>query len=241
MRTLPHLQCGGHRRPRRFAGDRRGVAAVEFALILPIMLALYVGVTEVGQAISIARKVTITVRTITDLVTQYAAISDSEMTSLLNASAQVMAPYPSSNVIITVSEVSTDSSGNATVVWSASLNGTAYTAGQSVTLPSALDQPNIYLIWGQAHYKYTPIIGAGVIGTTNLKDQIYMNPRLCTAIDYKGPSGDTTTSTQTQDCASVSSGGGSSGGGSSGGGSSGGGSSGGGSSGGGGGGWWWWW
>ena len=190
------------RRTRRFADDRRGIAATEFALLLPMMLVIFVGVTEVGQAISISRKVTITVRTVTDLVTQYSALSSTDMTSLLGAAAQVMAPYPSTNLTVTVSEISTNSSSNATVTWSSSLNGTAYATGTKVTLPSGLTLPNISVIWGQVQYAYTPVLGDKIIGTTMLSDQIYMNPRLCTAINY-GSS--VTTSTNTSSCPATSS------------------------------------
>ena len=190
---------GSARQARKFAGDRRGIAATEFALLLPVMLVMFFGVTEVGQAISISRKVTVTARTITDLVTQYSALSTTDMNALLGASAQVMAPYPSTNLTVTVSEVSTDSSGNATITWSATLNGTAYTTGQKVTLPSGLSLPNITLIWGQVQYVYTPIFGDNIIGTTPLTDQIYLSPRLCTSIAY-GSS--VTTSTNTSACAS---------------------------------------
>lgn len=198
--------------PLRLLRDGRGVAATEFALMVPIMLVLFVGVAEVGQAIAVSRKVTITVRTVTDLVTQYAALSTTDMGNLLGASAQVIAPYPSANLAITVSEVATDASGNATITWSQSLNGTAYKVGQPVTLPTGMNQPNISLIWGQAQYKYTPVLGDNIIGTTNLADQIYMNSRLCQEIAW-GSS--VTTSTNTSSCAvaaSSGSGSGSSGG-----------------------------
>ena len=162
------------RRPQRFAGDRQAIAATEFALILPIMLVVFVGVAEVGQAISISRKVTITVRTVTDLVTQYSALSSTDMTNLLGAAAQIIAPYPSSKLTLTVSEVSTDSSSNATITWST--NPTAYPAGTKVTLPSGLSLPNITVIWGKAQYAYTPVLGDNIIGATTLSDQIYMDP-----------------------------------------------------------------
>ncbi|TAL83569.1 MAG: pilus assembly protein [Beijerinckiaceae bacterium] len=190
------------RSPLRLLRDGGGVAATEFALMVPIMLVLFVGVAEVGQAIAISRKVTITVRTVTDLVTQYAALSTTDMGNLLGASEQVIAPYPSGNLAVTVSEVSTDASGNATITWSQSLNGTAYKVGQQVTLPTGMNQPNISLIWGQAQYKYTPVLGDNIIGATTLSDQIYMNSRLCQEIAY-GSS--VTTSTNTSSCAVVAS------------------------------------
>lgn len=172
------------RRFGKFRADKRGIAATEFALMLPIMLVLFVGVAEVGRAISISRKVTITSRTITDLVTQYSALSTTDMTNLLNASAQVMTPYPASNVTVIVSEITTNSSKQATVDWSAAYNGTAYSRGQSVTLPNGIGAANITIIWGQVQYRYTPIIGDKIIGTTVLKDQIFLNSRLCTKIAY---------------------------------------------------------
>jgi Flp pilus assembly protein TadG len=170
------------RRLAKFKIDKRGIAATEFALLLPIMLVLFVGVSEVGQAISISRKVTITARTITDLVTQYSALGTSDMTNLLNASSQVMTPYPASNVTVIVSEV-TLVSGKGTIDWSAAYNGTAYSKGQSVTLPGFSTTTGT-VVWGQVKYKFTPVLGYKIIGTTVLQDQIYLNSRLCTKIAY---------------------------------------------------------
>jgi Flp pilus assembly protein TadG len=196
MIGLRRRAFGSLRQTRKFAGDRRAIAAVEFALLLPMMLVIFVGVTEVGQAIAISRKVTITVRTVTDLVTQYAALSTTDTTTLLGASAQVIAPFPSANLTVTVSEISTDANSNATITWST--NSTAYPTGTKVTLPTGLSAPNISLVWGQVKYNYTPVFGDKIIGTTVLSDQIYMNPRLCRSIAY-GSS--VTTSTNTVSCA----------------------------------------
>jgi len=164
--------------------DKRGIAATEFALLLPIMLVLFVGVSEVGQAISISRKVTITARTITDLVTQYSALGTTDMTNLLNDSAQVMTPYPAANVTVIVSEINIGSGNQATVDWSAAYNGTPYNKGQTVTLPSGIGTANTTMIWGQVQYRYTPVFGDKIIGTMVLKDQIFLNSRLCTKIAY---------------------------------------------------------
>lgn len=181
MRIREHsLSMRAMRRLRKLKLDRKGMAATEFALLVPLMLVVFVGVTEVGQAIAISRKVTITVRTITDLVTQYTALSSSDMTNLLNAAAQVMAPYSASNVNVIVSEITIDGNSNAKIVWSTALSGSGYATGP-ITVPSAFLQPNTTLIWGQTSYTYTPVLGAGIIGATQLTDQLYMNPRLCSS------------------------------------------------------------
>ena len=72
-----------------------------------------------------------TARTICDLVSQVQSVSNSDMTNALNASASVMAPFPTSNLKVTVSSVKIDANGKATIDWSDSLNGTARSKGSS--------------------------------------------------------------------------------------------------------------
>ena len=131
------------------AADERGVSAVEFAMLLPLMLSLYLGSVEVSQGIGADRKVTMTARTICDLVSQVSSIGNTDMTNALNASSAIMAPFSTSNLQVTVSSVKIDSAGKATVVWCDSLNGTAHTTGSTVTLPAALNVANTSLIWSE--------------------------------------------------------------------------------------------
>jgi Flp pilus assembly protein TadG len=166
----------------RFRRDRRGVSAVEFALLLPVMLTLYITGNEISTAVAIDRKVTITARTVTDLVSRASTISTSNMSDILNASGSVIAPYIATKVAVTVSQVYIDNNSNAKVNWSCTFQGTARTVGTPVTLPSQLVTANSYLIWGEAQYSYTPSIGYMLSGTLNLKDQIYMAPRLSQSV-----------------------------------------------------------
>jgi Flp pilus assembly protein TadG len=166
----------------RFAGDERGVSAVEFAMLLPLMLTLYLGSVEISQGISADRKVTLTARTVADLVSQAPSINNADMANSLNAAAAVMAPYPVSKVKLTVTSVTIDGQGKATVAWSDALNGTARAKGSSVTVPTALNIPNSSLIWSEVQYSYTPTIGYVISGTLTLKDQMYMRPRLSDSV-----------------------------------------------------------
>ena len=176
------LQLRLRRWARGFGCDTKGVSAVEFALVLPLMLTLYLGGAEVAQAISASRKVTLASRTVADLASQYSTISEANMTNLLNASAAVISPFSSSALTVTVSQVKIDANGNASIDWSKSRNGTARSG--SVTLPEALKVPNTWLIWSEAEYGYTPPIGYAMTGTLQLKDQMYMRPRLSPSVKY---------------------------------------------------------
>jgi Flp pilus assembly protein TadG len=128
------------RRLRTFGRERRGIAAIEFAVFLPLFLILYLGTFEVGQAISIKLNNGLAARTVADLASQYATpIYNADMATILGASTTVMAPYPTQSFSVTVSEVTVDAKGNATITWSDSHNGTARPVGQSVTLPAGMN------------------------------------------------------------------------------------------------------
>jgi Flp pilus assembly protein TadG len=172
----------------RFRSHEKGIAAVEFALTLPLMLFVFVGITQVGQAVSISHRVTITARTITDLVTRETVstglVPATTIQTDLAASAQVIAPYPSTTLTVTVSEITTDSNGNATVTWSQSWpnNSNALVAGAPFTLPATLQGNNISIIYGHVSYGYTPILGYKIIQPMTLSDSLYLYPRTGTNV-----------------------------------------------------------
>ena len=169
-------------RLRRFAGNRRGVAAVEFAIILPFMLVLYLGSVEAGNGLAVQFKASLASRAVADLASQYTSINNATMTGILNAAGTVVAPYSATGMVVTITEITTDSSGQGTITWSDSLNGTAHTVGQSVTLPAALQIANTSLIWSEVTYPYQPSFGMVMTGTINIYQSSYFYPRLATSI-----------------------------------------------------------
>jgi Flp pilus assembly protein TadG len=183
VRTLLGLRAS----LRRFARDRRGVSAVEFAIVLPFMLTLYLGGVEVGDGMAIQFKTTIAARTVSDLASQYLTISDTDMSSILSAASSVVAPYSATSMAVTVSEITTDSKSKATITWSNSLNGTAHACNSVVTLPTNLQTPNISLIWGEVTYPYKPQMGYVLTGTINIYQSVYFYPRLANSISRACP------------------------------------------------------
>lgn len=168
---------------RRLAGDRSGVSAVEFALLLPLMLSLYFGAVEVGDALTIDRKVTHVTSSLADLVTQSRTISNNDMKNILDAAASVITPYESGLLRIKVSGVAIDNDGKATVVWSDARNDTPLAKNSVVSLPTAVKQPNTFLVTAEVHYTYTPTIGYMLTGSFDMKDQFYLRPRLSDTVN----------------------------------------------------------
>ncbi len=182
VRTLAELP----RCLRRFVRDRAGVSALEFSIVLPFMLLLYIGGNELGNGLAVQYRVTLAARTVADLASQYVSIDNPTMSSILGASSAVLAPYSSANMVVTVSEVTTNASGQGSITWSDSLNGTPRTVGAAVTLPTALQTPNISLIWGEVSYPYTPSTAYVITGTINIYQSAYFYPRLSSSVACNG-------------------------------------------------------
>jgi len=165
--------------------DTRAVAAVEFAIVLPFMLVLWVGGVELGNGLAISVKVSETAHTVADLVSRNQCVTAASLSTMLGASSATIAPYASGNATITVSEVSTDANGKATVTWSSALNGTPRPVNQKITLPAALGSPspaNASLILGEVTYLYTPNLGYTISGTVPISDSYYLFPRVSSSV-----------------------------------------------------------
>jgi Flp pilus assembly protein TadG len=161
-----------------FRRDARGVSAVEFALLSPLMIALYLGSVEISDGIGVDRKVTLTAGAIANLSAQVSTISSSDMTDILKAGSSIMAPYSTATLKITVSCVAIDGSKNAKVKWSETQNGVKRAVGSSVTLPSDLAVANTQLLFSEVSYGYDPLVGTIITGTLTLSDKMYMSPRI---------------------------------------------------------------
>lgn len=175
---------------RRFAADQSGVSAVEFAILLPLMLTMYLGGVEVSQAVSADRKTTLVSHTVGDLVAQASNVTSTDVTNVLNAGGAVAYPFSASNLQVTVSSVCIDATGTrATVAWSRTQNGTARSGVVTSSIPSALMVASTSLIWGEASYAYRPTVGWTITGTLNLSDKFFLRPRLSSSVTLDAANG----------------------------------------------------
>lgn len=176
---------------RRFREEERAVAAVEFALIVPFLITLYLGSMEAAALFTVDKRVNSISSTVGDLVAQWdpddgdltTGSSSGTLTDYLNASTGILAPYSTSGLKIVVSLVQVKNTGVTKVLWSkANAAGTVKTTGSTYADLGSTTQMNIVskggcVIAAEVSYSYLPVLGQVFKTALNLKHTNYFLPR----------------------------------------------------------------
>lgn len=187
---------------RRFAQRAEGVAAVEFALIVPLMLAMFLGAVEMSQAITANRRVANIAGAIGDLVARDEnTVTDAQVLDIMNAGGFLMAPYPANTIKVSVSSVGSSSTTAATTKteWLCTFDGSLATAVACTcpytvaAIPPNLVTTSDYVVVTTVTYDYAPVLfnnsAAGSMNfvkgmnngtqaaTYKMTDTVYTKPR----------------------------------------------------------------
>jgi Flp pilus assembly protein TadG len=189
---MQKLRARLHDQIRRLSADTRGVAAIEFLMIMPLMLMLCFGIIQVSSGLTVDRKVSQTARTLSDLISQSSSITDTDVANAFTTGLAMMSPYAAGPLQEKISQVYIDPvTTTAKVKWSrASGTGVAaHTCNEVVPVPSALLVPGTYLIFSEVWYDFVPAFGFDinlkfVAPTFHLSDQMFTRPRQSVSVAY---------------------------------------------------------
>ena len=183
MKPMMNIWLRVRRSAKDLFGDISGIAATEFAIVVPVMLLLFFGTDEFASGIAVNRKVTLMARTLSDLTSQNIAVTDTQLTNFFNASSSIMTPYSATPVRSTITELYVDPATKAArVQWS---KGSApRTAGTTVPIPTALQVGDTYLIYSEVNYAFVPTVGYVLKNMITLKDFTFTRPRQSTCVMY---------------------------------------------------------
>ncbi len=182
-----------------FVSNRRGVAALEFALVVPLLMAMYFVTMEVSQAIEANKKVSRIADMVADLVTQQQEIHKSELEAIMRIGESTIQPYNRSQPSITVTaiKVTDEATPKVEVVWSRKLvNGTfseAELPGSVTSVPTALKIKGSFLVRAVSTLSYEPVITwaasskptlglASAFDGISMQETYYLRPRMSLAI-----------------------------------------------------------
>lgn len=170
---------------RRFGRNERGAAAVEFALILPFLLTLYLGSIEASSLFTVDRRVEVISGTVADLVARWnpnqGILPKDTLKDYFKAAQGIITPYSTTGLtqVVTVVKVSADGTTGA-VVWSCGWNGgVAGSANSSYSLGTemGLRSKGGYVITAKTAYAYKPVLGMVFTSAINLENEAVFLPR----------------------------------------------------------------
>jgi Flp pilus assembly protein TadG len=162
---------------RKFRRDRRGLAAVEFAMLAPVMAAMFLGSIELCDALNCQQKVTGMASTAADLVAQETIMKNADISNVFSAMNAIVYPYPTSSLKITITSIIDNGRGGGTVQWSDAQNATARTVGATVTVPSGVITSGGTVILCEVSYPYTSPVTDYITGTATMAQVFYERPR----------------------------------------------------------------
>ncbi|MGA0597462.1 TadE/TadG family type IV pilus assembly protein [Enterovirga sp. CN4-39] len=152
-----------------------GVAAVEFALVLPVMVAMLLGMSEVTLGVNIDRKLTLLSRSLADLTSRPKSLTPAKLDEFFKAASVIMQPFDAAQMKMTVTSMKVTKVGsnfNGTVDWSCARGSGAATKPKNVNypVPSGFQTDGSYYILVDVSLPYTPMFGKAISGTINLSE-----------------------------------------------------------------------
>lgn len=164
----------------RFLKSTHGLAAIEFAFILPVMVIMFLGTVEVSNYVMTARRVAALASTAADLVAQESAVSDDDIDDVFGAISVILAPLDPQIVKIAISSVVADPDGTTyRVVWSDAMGRAPRAAGSVLStseFPSGLISAYQGSIMVEVEYGYDPMF-ADFLPRKDISDTFYLKPR----------------------------------------------------------------
>ena len=177
--------------PGRFRRSEKGLAALEFALILPVLVSMLFGMGELSLAVFCRTDVTQVASTVADLIAQESTVASTDLSNVYNAANTILYPYypnlSTSKPTIRITSVIFDTSTNSTTVgkvnWTCSQsgNGTLSPASRAVNSTVTFSQPLLSsggsVVMVEVAYSYASPTTQVIAGSYNMTNQFYTKPR----------------------------------------------------------------
>lgn len=163
----------------RFARDRRGVSAVEFAMIAPVMIAFYFGLAEFCQGFMAQKRMGHSASMVADLVAQtQVPMTMEQLDDVVGIGDHIMQPFSPEPLQMRVTSLTQGADGIVRVDWSRASEDLAPRPDDEVVdIPPDLITDGESLVMSEAFYEYTSPVGKYLPGITNFEQTHYLRPR----------------------------------------------------------------
>ena len=171
-------------RLRRFVEGEQGVTAIEFALVLPIVVLILLGCFEVPRYVMIYQKIARTSSGVADLVAQAdEPLTKNQLNDIFTAGKIMMQPFDlTAQGKIYVTSVNNPSGGGLVLTWQRNNGGTVGNSNSKITSPSNIPAPiqpgsNEEVLATEVFFNYQPVFSTLIYPGSMLYRVSYTRPR----------------------------------------------------------------
>jgi Flp pilus assembly protein TadG len=174
--AIPRLRV---RRLGDLARDQSGNALIEAALVFPILIALFLGVSEFSEAFTASRRVAAAAHTAADLVARSTSVTASDLSGIKAMVDETIKPFSSAGLGLVITSVVADKDNATTVLWSEMLGTgvSAYGTGAPIGVPAGLTFPKGSLVLAEIKYQFKSTLSTLIVGSVPLQAKAYQVPR----------------------------------------------------------------
>ena len=151
-----------HSRPRGIMGlrgDRRGVAAIEFVLVAPLMVTLFFGLFGMVQFVRAKMLLSSTASSMANMVAAQPAVASVTLRDYCSGAQLIMQPYAASGLSMAVISYTMQSDRTVTAIWeydsACHTTASSWAASGTALATSLLTAPGDSIVIVQASYNYT--------------------------------------------------------------------------------------
>lgn len=171
---------------KHFWKNEQGLAYLEFALLLPLLMTLFLGTVEVSRYVQASQTVDKLSHTLVDLVAQAPTISVSDMNQIMDATAHITKGMNfSTKGIVIISCVGYDASNKLVVKWQYKGGGSLArsskigSSGGNATLPTGFTiESKDNVLVAESYLAYTPLVNTTIVQPIEFYRTAFYLPRL---------------------------------------------------------------
>ncbi len=165
-----------------------GVAALEFALVAPVLVILYLGTIEVSLALMANRKLSLSAAATAELTSYSETIDAATVANIFAASSAMLEPFDAMSLTQRVTAIIVDDDGTPRVDWSVGAGIEGLVAGSPVAVPANLMIANEGLVMAEAWLDYTSPLAFAMPGLRQFSDRHFIYPRVNDRVLWETPS-----------------------------------------------------
>ncbi|MBP1871410.1 hypothetical protein LPJGGPFB_00442 [Ensifer adhaerens] len=152
------------------AKDRSGFGAIEFAMVIPMLIVAYIGAFEVTLGFSVKNKVERAASSVADMVAQQSEVNKTYLGNMSSVAKSILAPYQNSGYTLKITGIKVDAANKGTVIWSRDQSGAIpYPANSATTVPAQFATTEAFVVRTELVVPHELLLFAEGLGSSTLK------------------------------------------------------------------------